>query len=240
MSLLSSFWRDIIRSLWAVNMFVISWRICLIDFFCIFSIFFLSAIFIMTSHFLRSNDNSSLRRCSFAVTSSLVTFTYNIIFNEKCMLFYVCVLFWVCSCLLSNCMNVFSFYTFFAINAFWFLLFFPSELFWRCHISFIATSFHKWFLLFFFFNINICIRRSIMLATYFLSLRKLFNFALLFHHDKSTLLAIVFESALLQFMQFIIVYSFSKFVLLWLYCSFQKFALRVLWLFLWSRELLKL
>jgi len=53
-----------------------------------------------------------------------------------------------------------------------------------------------------------------MLATYFLSLRKLFNFALLFHHDKSTLLAIVFESALLQFMQFIIVYSFSKFVLL--------------------------
>ncbi len=52
MSSLSSLQRNMIRFLWTVDMFVISWRICSIDFFCIFSIFFLSAIFIMTSHFL--------------------------------------------------------------------------------------------------------------------------------------------------------------------------------------------
>ncbi len=53
-----------------------------------------------------------------------------------------------------------------------------------------------------------------MLATYFSSLRKLFDLTLLFLRDESTSFAIVSESALLQFMQFIVVYSSSRFVLL--------------------------
>jgi len=175
---------------------------------------------------------SLLKHCSFAVTSSLVMFTHDVIFNEKRMLSCVCMLSWVCSCLLSSCTNVFSFYTFFAMNTFWFLLFFSSESFWRCCISFTATFFHEWFLFFSFSNVDVCIRRSIMLATYFSSLRELFDLALLFRCDESTLLAIVSESALLQFMQFIVIYSSSRFILLWLYCFFQKFALRALWLFL--------
>ena len=231
MSSLSSLRRDMIRFFWTVNTFVISWRICWIDFFCIFSIFFLSAIFIMTSHFLRSDDNSSLKRCFLVVTSSLVTFAHDVILDEKCMLFCVCVLSYVCSCLLSSCTNVFSFCTFFAMNVFWFSLFFSSESFWRCCISFTATSFHEWSLLFSFSNVDVCIRRSIMLVTYFLSLREFFDLTLLFLHDESTLFAIVSESTLLQFMQFIVIYSSSRFVLLWLYCSFQKFVLRALWLF---------
>ncbi len=123
------------------------------------------------------------------------------------------------------------------MNAFWFSLFFPSESFWRRCISFTATSFHEWSLFFSFSNVDVCIRRLIMLATYFSSLHKLFNLALLFRHDKSTSLAIISESALLQFMQFIVVYSSSRFILLWLYCSFQKFALRALWLFSYSNML---
>ncbi len=189
-----------IRSFWAINTFVISWRICSIDFFYIFSIFFLSTIFIMTSHFLRSDDNSSLRRCSFIVTFSLVMFAHDVILDEKHMLSYVCMLSCICSCLLSSCMNVFSFCTFFAMNAFWFLLFFFSELFWRRCISFTATSFHEWSLLFSFFNIDVCIRRSIILATCFLSLHELFDFTLLFLHDKLTSFTIVSESTLLQLM----------------------------------------
>ncbi len=220
-----------IKFLWAVDTFVISWRICSIDFFCIFSIFFLSAIFIMTSHLLRSDDNSSLKCCSFIVTSSFITFVHDVIFDEKCVLSYVCMLSYVCSCLLSSCTDVFSFCTFFALNAFWFLLFFLSELFQRCCISFTATSFHEWSLLFSFSNVDVCIRRSIMLTTCFLLLRKLFDFTLLFLRNESTSFAIISESALLQFMQFIVIYSSSRFVLLWLYCSFQKFALRALWLF---------
>ena len=54
---------------------------------------------------------------------------------------------------------------------------------------------------------------TLMLATYFLLLCKLFDFALLFLCDKSTLLAIIFESTLLQFMQFIIIYSSFRFIL---------------------------
>ncbi len=231
MSSLLSFWRDMIRFLWAVNTFVISWRICSIDFFCIFFIFFLSAIFIMTSHLLQSDNNLSLKYYSFIVTSSLVTFVHDVIFDEKCVLSYVCMLSCICSCLLSSCTNVFNFCTFFTMNVFWFLLFFLSELFQRHCISFTATSFHEWSLLFSFSNIDICIRRSIILTTCFLLLCKLFDFTLLFLCDESTLFAIIFESALLQFMQFIVIYSSSRFVLLWLYCSFQKFALRALWLF---------
>ncbi len=228
MSSLSSLQRNMIRFLWAVDMFVISWRICSINFFCIFFIFFLSAIFIMISRFLRSDDNSSLKRCFFVVTSSLVTFAHDVIFDEKRMLFYVCILSCVCSCLLSSCTNVFSFCKFFAMNAFWFLLFFSSESFQRRHISFTATSFHEWSLLFSFSNVDVCIRRSIMLTTYFSSLHKLFDLMLLFLRDKSTSLTIISESVLLQFMQFIVVYSSSRFILSWLYCSFQKFALRAL------------
>ena len=71
-----------------------------------------------------------------------------------------------------------------------------------------------------------------MLATYFLSLRELFDFTLLFLRNKSTSLAIISESALLQFMQFIVIYSSFRFILPWLYCSFQKFTSRALWLFL--------
>jgi len=44
-------------------------------------------------------------------------------------------------------------------------------------------------------------------------LRELFDLALLFLRGKSTSLAIVSEPALLQFMQFIVVYSPSRFVL---------------------------
>ncbi len=195
-------------------MFMISWRICSIDFFYIFFIFFLSAIFIITSHFLWSDDNSSLKRYFLIITSSLVMFTHDVILNEKHMLSCVC------SCLLSSFMNVFNFYTFFAMNAFWFSLFFSSKSFQRCCISFTATSFHEWSLLFSFFNIDVCIRISMMLTTYFLSLHKLFNLALLFLRDKLTSLAIIFKSALLQFMQFIVIYSSSEFILSWLYCSF--------------------
>ncbi len=232
MSSLSSLRRNMIRSFWAVDMFVISWRICSIDFFCIFSIFFLSAIFIMTSHLLRSDDNSSLRRCFLIVTSSLVTFAHDVIFDEKRVLSCVCVLPCVCSCLLSSCTDAFSFCTFFAMNAFWFSLFFPSEPFRRRRISFTATSFHEWSLLFSFSNVDVCIRRSMMLATYFSPLRELFGLALLFLRDGSTSLATASEPALLQFMRFIVVYPPSRFVLPWLYCSFQKFALRALWLFI--------
>ncbi len=161
MSSLSSLRRDMIRFLWAVDTFVISWRICSIDFFCIFFIFFLSAIFIMISHLLRSDDNLSLRRYFLIVTSSLVTFTHDVILNEKHMLSCICMLSCVCSCLLSSCTNDFSFCTFFAMNAFWFSLFFSFESFQRRCISFTATSFHEWSLLFSFSNVDVCIRRII-------------------------------------------------------------------------------
>jgi len=209
---------------------VISWRICSINFFCIFFIFFLSAIFIIIFHFLRSDDNSSLRHYFLIVTSSLVMFIHDVILNEKHVLSYVC------SCLLSSCMNVFSFCIFFAMNAFWFSLFFSSESFLKHCISFTATSFHKWSLLFSFFNIDVCIKRLIMLATYFSLLRKLFDLTLLFLYNKSTSFAIIFESALLQFMQFIIIYSSFRFVLSCLYYSFQKFVLHALWLFLFLKK----
>jgi len=212
-SSLSSLQRDMIRSLWTVNTFVISWKICSIDFFCIFFIFFLLTIFIMTSHFLQSDDKSFLKHYFLIVTSSLVTFTHDVILDEKHMLFCICMLSCVCSCLLSSCTDVFSFCTFFAMNTFWFSLFFSSESFWRCCISFTATSFHEWFLFFFFSNVDVCIRKSIMLTTYFLSLHKLFDFTLLFLHDESISLAIIFKSALLQFMQFIVVYSSFRFIL---------------------------
>ncbi len=191
-------------------------------FFCIFFISSLSAIFIMTSCFLWSDDDSSLKRCFFIDNSSFVTFAHDMIFNEERV--FLC----ICNCLLSSWTDVFNFCTFFVMNAFWVTWCFSSDSSWRWCISFTATSFHEWSLFFSFSNIDVCIRRSIMLTTYFSSLCKLFNLILLFLHDKLTLLAIVFESALLQFMQFIVVYSSFKFILSWLYCSFQKFALHAL------------
>ncbi len=187
----------------------------------------------MTSHFLWSNDDSSLRHCFFVNNSSLVTFAYDLIFNEKRVFFCIC------NCLLSSWTDVFSFCTFFAMNAFWVVWCFSSDLSQRQHISFTVTSFHEWSLLFSFFNVDVCIKRSIMLTTYFSLLRKLFDFTLLFLRNKLTSFAIISESALLQFMQFIIIYSSFKFILSWLYCSFQKFALRALLLFFFNVILLK-
>ena len=225
MSLLLSLRRNMIKFHWLVDTFAILWRICSMIFFCIFFISSLFAIFIMISHFLQSDNDLSLRRCFFIDNSSLVTFAHDMIFNEKCI--FLC----ICNCLLSSWTDVFSFYTFFAMNAFWIAWCFSSDSSRRQCISFTATSFHEWSLLFSFSNIDVCIKRSIMLAIYFSSLRELFNLVLLFLHDKSTSLATVFKSALLQFMQFIIVYSSFKFILSWLYYSFQKFALHILWLF---------
>ncbi len=66
----------------------------------------------MIYHLLQSDDNSSLKCYFLIVTSSFIMFTYDMILDEKRVLSYVC------SCLLNSCMNVFSFCTFFAMNAF--------------------------------------------------------------------------------------------------------------------------
>ncbi len=225
MSLLLNLQRNMIRSCWFINTFAILWRICLMIFFCIFFISFLSAIFIMTLHLLQSNDDLSLKHYFLIDNSFLVMFAHDMIFNERHV--FLC----ICNCLLSSWTDVFSFCTFFAINTFWIAWCFSFDSSWKWCISFTATSFHKWSLLFSFFNVDVCIRRSIMLTTCFSLLHEFFDLALLFLRDKSMLLAIVSESALLQFMQFIIIYSSSKLILSWLYCSFQKFALHTLWLF---------
>ncbi len=60
-----------------------------------------------------------------------------------------------------------------------------------------------------------------------------FDLASLFPCDESTSLAIVFESALLRFVQFIVVQPSSRFTLPCLQCSFSKFVMRALWLFLY-------
>ncbi len=207
MSSLLSLRSDMIRSLWSVDTSAILCRICSIDFFCISFISLLFIILIMTSHFLQSDDKSLLKCCFFIAISSLVTFTHDVIFIERRMFFCVC------NCLLSSWTDVFSFYTFFAMNAFWFVWCFSSESSWRRWISFNAISFHKWSLLFSFSNVDIFISRSIILATFSSSSHEHFNLTSLFSCNESTLLAIIFESALLQFMQFIIVQSSSRFTL---------------------------
>jgi len=207
MSSLLSLQSDTIRSFWPVNTLAIFCRICSINFFCISFIFLLLIILIMTSHFLQSDDRSFLRRCFFIIISSLVTFAHDIIFVERCMLFCVC------NCLLSSWTDVFNFYTFFAMNAFWFAWCFSSESSQKCWINFNAISFHEWSLLFSFSNVDIFISKSIMLATFSSSLHKCFNLMFLFSCNESTLLAIIFESALLQFMQFIVIQSSSRFTL---------------------------
>ena len=199
-----------IKFLWFVNTSAIFCSICSINFFYIFFISLLFIILIMISHFLQSNDESLLRRCSLIVISSLVMFAYDVIFIERRML--LC----VCNCLLSSWTDVFSFYTFFVMNAFWFTWCFSFESSRRCWISFNAISFHEWSLLFSFSNVDIFISKSIMLATFSSSICKHFNSASLFSCDELTSFAIIFESALLQFMQFIIIQSFFRFTLSYL------------------------
>ncbi len=207
MSSLLSLRSDMIRFLWPVDMFAILCRICSIDFFCISFISLLFIILIMTSCFLRSDDKLSLECCSLVAISSLVTFVHDVIFVERRMFFCVC------NCLLSSWTDVFSFCTFFAMNAFWFAWCFSSESSRRRWISFNAISFHEWSLFFSFSNVDIFISRSIILATFSSSSCECFNFASLFSCDESTSLAIIFESALLRFMQFIVVQSSSRFTL---------------------------
>ncbi len=207
MSSLLSLQSDMIKFLWSVNTSAILCRICSINFFCIFSIFLLFIILIMTSHFLWSDDESSLRRYFLVAISSFIMFAHDVIFVERRML--LC----VCNCLLSSWTDVFSFYTFFAMNVFWFAWCFSSESSQRCWISFNVISFHEWSLLFFFSNVDIFISRSIMLVMFSSLLCKHFNFASLFSCDESTLLAIIFKSALLQFMQFIVIQLSSRFTL---------------------------
>ncbi len=208
-SSLSSLQINMIRSRYIINMFSIFWKIWSTDFFCISFIFFLFTIFTRTSRLLQSNDKSPLSCCFLIVVSSLATLTYDDVLNVKRVFFYAC------SCLLRSWMNVFNFCTFFAMNASWFSFFsiFLSEMFWKCWISFKVTFFHEWSLLFSFFNVDVCVSRSMMLIMFILSLRKRLNLASLFLCDESTLLAIVFESALLLFMQFVIIYSSTWFLL---------------------------
>lgn len=207
MSLLFSLQRDIIRFLCSVDIFTIFWKICSVIFFCITSIFFLSAIFIMILRFLQSNNESFLKCCFFVVVSSFVMFAHDVISDDKCM--FSC----ICNCLLNSWTDVFSFYTFFAMNVFWFMWCFSSDSSWKRCISFIAISFHERSLLFFFFNIDVFISKSIMLTIVFLSLQECYDFALLFSCDLSTSFSIIFELALLQLMQFIIIWSSSEFAL---------------------------
>ena len=182
-------------------------RICSIDFFCISSISLLFIILIMSSHFLQSDDESSLKCCFLVAISSLVTFTHDVIFVKRRVFFCIC------NCLLSSWIDVFSFYTFFAMNAFWFAWCFSFKSSRRHQINFNAISFHEWSLLFSFSNIDIFINKSIMLAMFSSSSRERFDLASLFSCDESTSLAIIFKSALLQFMQFIVVQSSSRFTL---------------------------
>ncbi len=199
MSSLLNLRSDMIRFLWSIDMFAIFCRICSINFFCISFIFLLFIILIMTFHLLQSNDRSSLNHYFLVAISSLVMFTHDVIFVERCILLYVC------NCLLSSWTDIFSFCTLFAMNAFWFAWCFSSESSWRHWISFNAIFFHEWSLFFSFFNVDIFINKSIMLVMFFSLLHKHFNFASLFLCNESTLLAIIFESALLQFVQFIII-----------------------------------
>ncbi len=200
---LSSLRSDTIKSRCIVDMLAISWKIWLINLFCISFTSFLFTIFIKISCFLRSNDKSSLNHCFLIVASSLVTLIHDDVSNMKCIFSYIC------NYLLKSWMNVFNFYTFFMMNMSW-LLIFLSEMFQRRWISFKITSFHEWSLFFSFFNVDVCVSKSMMLITFVSLLRECLNFTSLSLCDKSTLLAIIIESALLLLMQFVIVYSFTQ------------------------------
>ena len=111
-SLLLSLRSDMIKFLWFVNASAILCKICSIDFFCISFISLLFIILIMISHFLQSDDESSLRHYFLITISSLVMFIHDVIFIKRRMLFCIC------NCLLSSWTDVFNFCTFFAMNAF--------------------------------------------------------------------------------------------------------------------------
>ncbi len=176
-------------------------------FFCIFSTSSLSAIFIMTSRLLQSNNDFSLKRCSFIDNSSLIMFTHDMIFDEKRVFFCIC------NCLLSSWINVFNFCTFFAMNASWVIWCFSSDSSRRWCISFNDISFHEWSLLISFFNVDVFISKSIMLVIFSSSLHEHCNFMSLFSCNMSTSFTIFFELALLQLMQFIVIWSFFRFTL---------------------------
>ena len=206
MSSLSSLRSDTIRSRCVINMFAISWKIWSINLFCISFISFFFIIFTRILHLLQSDDRSSLSHCFSVVASSLATLIHDDVLNVKHVFSYVC------NCLLRSWMNVFNFYTFFAMNASW-LSIFLSEMFRKCWINFKITSFHEWSLLFSFSNVDICVSRSMMLITFISSLRECLDFASLSLCNESTLLTIIIESALLLLMQFIIIYSSTQFFL---------------------------
>ncbi len=190
-SSLLSLQSDMIKFLWSVDTSAIFCKICSINFFCISFISLLFIILIMTSHFLQSDDKSLLEHYFLIAISFLVTFAHDVIFIERRIFFCVC------NCLLSSWTDVFSFYTFFAMNAFWFTWCFSSESSWKHWINFNAISFHEWSLFFSFSNVDIFISKSIILATFSSSSREHFNFASLFSCNELTSLAIIFESALL-------------------------------------------
>ncbi len=203
MSSLSSLQSDTIRFCCVVDTFAISWKIWLINLFCISFIFFLFSIFTRILCFLQSDDRSSLSRCFSVVASSLATLTHDDVLNVKRVFSYVC------SCLLRSWMNAFNFCTFFAMNASW-LSIFLSEMFQRRRISFKITSFHEWSLLFSFSNVDVCVSKLMMLITFVSSLRECLDFTSLSLCNESTLLAIIIKSALLLLMQFVIVYSSTR------------------------------
>ncbi len=111
-SLLLSLRSDMIKFLWSVNVSAILCKICSIDFFCISFISLLFIILIMISHFLQSDDESSLRHYFLITISSLVMFIHDVIFIKRRMLFCIC------NYLLSSWTDVFNFCTFFAMNTF--------------------------------------------------------------------------------------------------------------------------
>ncbi len=206
MSSLFSLQSDMIKSQCIINMFMISWKIWLINFFYISFISFLFIIFMKILSFLQSDNKSSLNHCFFTVASSFITLIHDDNLNVKYI--FSC----ICNYLLRSCINVFNFYTFFAMNASWLLIFF-FEAFWRCWINIKITSFHEWSLLFSFSNINVCVNKFMMLIMFISSLHKHLNFLSLLFCDESTLLVIITESALLLLIWFIIIYSSTWFLL---------------------------
>ncbi len=136
-SSLSRLRSNMIKSHCIIDALLILWKICLIDFFCIFFTSFFFIIFIRTSRSLRSNNSSSLSCCFLIVAaSSFATSVHDDVLNIKHV--FSC----ICCCLLKSWMNIFNFYTFFAMNASWLSIFF-SETFQRRWISFRITSFHE-------------------------------------------------------------------------------------------------
>ncbi len=203
MSSLSSLQSDTIRFHCIINMLAISWKIWLINLFCISFISFLFIIFTKILCFLQSNDRLSLNHCFLIVASSFIILIHDDVLNMKCIFSYVC------SYLLRSWINVFNFCTFFAMNMSWFSIFL-FETFWKRWISFKITSFHEWSLLFSFSNVDVCVSKSMMLITFILSLHECLNLTSLSLCDKSMLLAIIIESALLLLMQFVIIYSSTQ------------------------------